>query len=163
MRVAINAHVLAGHLPYRRDCSICQRGAATARPKRARPMGWDKITLSFDLSGPLVQAIQEDYKVNGLARYVVVGVYAMPIRLFERAFGPQHASCIRACVHLRALYRVKKEGIRASPAGSLHVPCLVSMAIQLGGSVLRPCGVLKIYRIWRSWNVILNRHRGPGS
>ena len=73
-------HVLAGHLPYRRDCSICQRGAARARPKRARPLGWDNMTFSFDLSGPFVQAIQEDYKVHVLARYVLVGVYAMPIR-----------------------------------------------------------------------------------
>ena len=38
-------HVLAGHLPYRRDCSIGQRGAARARPKRARPLAWDNMTL----------------------------------------------------------------------------------------------------------------------
>ena len=69
-------HVMRNHTPYRRDCSVCVRNAATGRQHRAttRPAAY---TLSLDIAGPI--------KGRGLSpggkhfRFFLVGAFRLPV------------------------------------------------------------------------------------
>ena len=69
-------HVLRNHTPYRKDCSVCVRNAATGRQHRAsaHPSAY---TLSLDIAGPI--------KGHGLSpdgkyfRFFVVGAFRIPV------------------------------------------------------------------------------------
>ena len=52
-------HVKLGHLPFRRDCRVCQEASAKDRPHRRvrHPAG---NVLSVDLSGPFIKGIDVD-------------------------------------------------------------------------------------------------------
>ena len=71
-------HVLAGHIPYRRDCAVCLRGAARSRSKRTRIPTADSFTLALDLAGPYEPGVCEDEEVAGRARRFLIGVYRFP-------------------------------------------------------------------------------------
>ena len=62
-------HIAFGHIPYRKDCKVCQESLQQAdRHVRSRhPQGG---VLSLDVSGPLVQAYDQG---GGQARYMLVG------------------------------------------------------------------------------------------
>ena len=53
-------HVLAGHLPYRRDCAICLRGGSKSRSRKSRQVTADSFSLSLDVAGPFKPGCQED-------------------------------------------------------------------------------------------------------
>ena len=63
-------HVQNGHVPFRRDCRVCQQQSATSRPHRKvkHPLAG---TLSLDTAGPYPVA------PNGrdIAKYILVGTY----------------------------------------------------------------------------------------
>ena len=71
-------HVLAGHLPYRRDCAICLKGDSKARARRARQATADSFSLSLDVAGPFKPAAQEDEAILGKVRRFLLGVYRFP-------------------------------------------------------------------------------------
>ena len=71
-------HVLAGHVPYRRDCSTCLRGAAKSRSRRTRIPTADSFTLSLDLAGPFEPGPREDEVVAGKAKRFLLGVSRFP-------------------------------------------------------------------------------------
>eukprot|EP00439_Symbiodinium_sp_Y106_P067020 s115_g11.t1 len=69
-------HVMRNHTPYRRDCSVCVRNAATGKQHRAtlHPTAY---TLSVDIAGPI--------KGHGLSpdgkhfRFFLVGAFRLPV------------------------------------------------------------------------------------
>ena len=71
-------HVSAGHIPYRRDCAVCLRGAARSRSKRTRIPTADSFALALDLAGPYEPGVCEDEEVAGRARRFLIGVYRFP-------------------------------------------------------------------------------------
>ena len=46
-------HLAQGHVPFRKDCAVCQRAAARDRPHRAQGIAAPCV-LSLDLTGPFV-------------------------------------------------------------------------------------------------------------
>ena len=63
-------HCRANHIPFRRDCRVCQEASAKNKPHRrvAHPLCG---TLSVDTAGPLVRA--DD--VEDQARFILIGAY----------------------------------------------------------------------------------------
>ncbi|CAE7730560.1 GIP [Symbiodinium sp. CCMP2456] len=69
-------HVMRNHTPFRRDCSVCVRNAATGKQHRAtaHPSAY---TLSLDVAGPI--------RGHGLSpdgkhfRYFLVGAFRLPV------------------------------------------------------------------------------------
>ena len=63
-------HVQAGHIPFRRDCRICQEASAKSHPhkKVAHPHAG---TLSIDVAGPYIPA----YEGSTRMRYMLVGAF----------------------------------------------------------------------------------------
>ena len=69
-------HVMRNHQPFRRDCALCVRNAATGRQHRAtlHPSGY---TLSVDVAGPLKgYGRSPDGK---FFRYFVIGAFRIPL------------------------------------------------------------------------------------
>lgn len=46
-------HLAQGHVPFRKDCAVCQRAAARDRPHRAQGIAAPCV-LSLDMTGPFV-------------------------------------------------------------------------------------------------------------
>ena len=69
-----NQHVEAGHVPFRRDCRICQEAAAKGRPHRKvqHPLCG---TLSVDTTGPFKVGIDYDVKTKFRMKYMLVGAF----------------------------------------------------------------------------------------
>ena len=68
-------HLRMNHVPYRRDCLVCQQTSQAAPHRRVRhPRGG---TLSLDTTGPLVKAKDAE---GSTARYILVGAltWAVP-------------------------------------------------------------------------------------
>ena len=68
-------HCAAGHVPFRRDCRVCQEASAKGRPHRkvAYPLNG---TLSVDVAGPLVKAKEMFWaEGGGYMRYILVGAF----------------------------------------------------------------------------------------
>ena len=63
-------HVQAGHVPFRRDCRICQESSAKSHPHKrvAHPQAG---TLSIDVAGPY----QEAYEGAQKRRYMLIGAF----------------------------------------------------------------------------------------
>ena len=68
-------HLAQGHIPFRRDCGVCQRAAARQRPHRAQGIP-EPCVLALDLSGPFAKGkdIDGDEK-----KYFLVGSYTWPV------------------------------------------------------------------------------------
>ena len=68
-------HVKLGHLPFRRDCRVCQEASARDRPQRRvrHPAG---NVLSVDLSGPFIMGTDVDGVQD--KRYLLVAAYTWP-------------------------------------------------------------------------------------
>ena len=68
-------HCAAGHVPFRRDCRVCQEASAKGRPHRkvAYPLNG---TLSVDVAGPLKKAKEMFWaEGGGYMRYILVGAF----------------------------------------------------------------------------------------
>lgn len=63
-------HLRAGHVPFHRDCRVCQQAAARDGPHR-RLKHAKAAVLSLDLAGPLRK--EKDH--TGPKRYILVGAY----------------------------------------------------------------------------------------
>ena len=63
-------HLRAGHVPFHRDCRVCQESAARDRPHRRLKHPRAGV-LSLDLAGPLRK--EKDH--TGPKRYILVGAY----------------------------------------------------------------------------------------
>ena len=68
-------HLAQGHVPFRRDCAVCQRAAARDRPHRAQGIAAPCV-LSLDLTGPFVLGHDID---GDLKKYLLVGAYTWPV------------------------------------------------------------------------------------
>ena len=67
-------HIDNGHVPFRRDCAVCQRAAARMRPhyRQDCPEGY---TLALDTAGPFCVGRDVD---NRKKRYLLCGAYTWP-------------------------------------------------------------------------------------
>ena len=68
-------HCAAGHVPFRRDCRVCQEASAKGRPHRkvAHPLSG---TLSVDVAGPLVKARELHWAEGGpYMKYMLVAAF----------------------------------------------------------------------------------------
>ena len=68
-------HCAAGHVPFRRDCRVCQEASAKGRPHRkvVHPLSG---TLSVDVAGPLVKARELHWAEGGpYMRYMLVAAF----------------------------------------------------------------------------------------
>ena len=68
-------HCAAGHVPFRRDCRVCQETSAKGRPHRkvAYPLNG---TLSVDVAGPLKKAKEMFWaEGGGYMQYILVGAF----------------------------------------------------------------------------------------
>ena len=74
---AFKHHCLAGHRPWRSDCSACLDAMAYSRPHR-RMQRSRACALSIDLSGPHRTIGAEDEEV-GKPKYMIVGAYTFPV------------------------------------------------------------------------------------
>ena len=74
-------HVLAGHLPFRRDCKFCIEGAATG-PQHRRIPHPQSYTLSIDLFGPVPPGEhgRDETSVSGKTnlKYGLVAAFRVP-------------------------------------------------------------------------------------
>ena len=63
-------HVQAGHIPFRRDCRVCQEASAKSHPHRrvAHPHAG---TLSIDVAGPYIKANEGAH----VKKYMLVGAF----------------------------------------------------------------------------------------
>ena len=66
-------HVLAGHIPYRRDCYACVAGRIR-RPSHFRSHVSESFTLPLDLAGPFKEGMSEGCR----ARYFLAAVFSVP-------------------------------------------------------------------------------------
>ena len=66
-------HVLAGHVPYRKDCYACVAGRAK-KQNHYRQTVSDSFVLSVDLAGPFKRGVHEGAK----ARYFLAAVFSVP-------------------------------------------------------------------------------------
>ena len=68
-------HVRCGHVPFRRDCRVCQESSAKSKPHR-RVRSKIGGVLSADVTGPLKPG--EDHE--GEQKYILVGTFTWPKR-----------------------------------------------------------------------------------
>ena len=66
-------HVLAGHVPYRKDCYACVAGRAKKQNYYRQTVS-DSFVLSVDLAGPFKRGVHEGAK----ARYFLAAVFSVP-------------------------------------------------------------------------------------
>ena len=62
-------HIACGHVPYRRDCRVCQETNQQCAPHR-RSRHVIGGVLSIDVAGPFIGAYDQG---GGMARYFLVG------------------------------------------------------------------------------------------
>ena len=70
-------HCLAGHRPWRADCTACLDSMAYTRPHR-RMQRSRACTLSIDISCPHRATDAEDQEVSK-PKFLIVGAYTFPI------------------------------------------------------------------------------------
>ena len=68
-QITMEEHVAWGHIPYRRDCRVCQESMQNCLPHR-RVKHPQAGVLSLDTAGPLIPAYDQG---GGKARYKLVG------------------------------------------------------------------------------------------
>ena len=69
-------HILNGHVPHRRDCRECLRGAGRDRP-RLRQQFPSAFTMAVDVAGPFAPGCDQDM---GQPRYFLVATVTVPVR-----------------------------------------------------------------------------------
>ena len=69
-------HILNGHVPHRRDCRECLRGAGRDRP-RLRQQFPSPFTMAVDVAGPFAPGCDQDM---GQPRYFLVATVTVPVR-----------------------------------------------------------------------------------
>lgn len=74
-KLSWTAHVDNGHVPFRRDCVVCQRSAARQRPHR-RHDDPEAHCLAVDICGPLKWGQDVDGEEK---KYLLVGSYTWPV------------------------------------------------------------------------------------
>ena len=79
-------HCLAGHHPWRSDCTACLDAMSYSRPHR-RMQKCRACALSIDISGPHRSTGAEDQEVSK-PKYMLVGAYTFPI------FGKPKAAAV---------------------------------------------------------------------
>ncbi|CAK9028863.1 Retrovirus-related Pol polyprotein from transposon TNT 1-94 [Durusdinium trenchii] len=72
------AHLKNDHQPFRKECRTCLETAGRQRMHK-RVTHPHAYTLSFDLGGPFEVGRDQGGNYGGKARYMVVGVYTLPI------------------------------------------------------------------------------------
>ena len=70
------AHFLASHIPYRRDCMICLESMGKDRQRRRIPHA-EAYTLAVDITGPYQKGIDQE---SGEPRYLLVGTVTIPTK-----------------------------------------------------------------------------------
>ena len=80
---AFRRHCLAGHKPWRADCTACLDSMAYSRPHR-RMRRSRACALSIDMTGPFRTEGAEDQGVSK-PKYLIVGAYTFPV--FGKASG----------------------------------------------------------------------------
>ena len=68
-------HLAQGHVPFRRDCAVCQRAAAKDRPHRSQGIA-SPCVLALDMTGPFVLGTDID---GDPKKYLLVGAYTWPV------------------------------------------------------------------------------------
>ena len=80
-------HLAMGHVPYRRDCRVCQETMQQCAPHRKAKHVAAGV-LSIDTAGPLIPAYDQG---GGKARYFLVGALTWRVpRGFEKLKQPPH-------------------------------------------------------------------------
>ena len=74
-RLSCKEHLQQGHVPFRRDCAVCQRAAARQRPHRSQEHPEGHV-LALDVCGPLKLGMDID---NEEKKYLLVGTYTWPV------------------------------------------------------------------------------------
>ena len=74
-KLSWDEHVRNGHVPFRRDCGVCQRAAARSRPHRRQDFP-EGFTLSFDTAGPFKEGKDLD---NQKKKYLLCAAYTWPV------------------------------------------------------------------------------------
>ena len=67
-------HVLAGHVPFRKDCFACVAGRARRAPHFRQDVS-EAYVLSLDLAGPLPAGVNE----KETARYFLAASFSLPV------------------------------------------------------------------------------------
>ena len=70
------AHFMANHVPYRRDCMICLESMGKDRQRRRIPHA-DGYTLAVDIAGPYQKGTDQE---SGTPRYLLVATVTIPIK-----------------------------------------------------------------------------------
>ena len=90
-REAWRAHIMRGHVPYRRDCQYCVEGSGLGVQHR-KVKNPQAFTLSVDLFGPMPPAEKgrDEQSVSGNPhlRFGLIGVYRMPKSLLATSLSP---------------------------------------------------------------------------
>ena len=89
-------HLAQGHVPFRKDCAVCQRAAARDRPHRAQGIAAPCV-LSLDLTGPFV--LGHDIDITFLKQggrrdnkdFVAHDCGQRPSNVFVARFGGRHS------------------------------------------------------------------------
>ena len=81
-------HCLAGHRPWRPDCTACLDAMSYTRPHR-RMQKSRACTLSIDISGPFRSDKAGDYEV-AKPKYMLVGAYTFPVFDTKSGHEDQH-------------------------------------------------------------------------
>eukprot|EP00435_Cladocopium_sp_Y103_P065438 s603_g27.t1 len=74
-------HILAHHVPYRKDCKVCQEGCGKEPYHRRSHLPARAGVLSVDVSGPFLEA--PDLHRGAKAKYMLVGAFTWPSRKTE--------------------------------------------------------------------------------
>ena len=131
------AHVSQGHLPYRRDCSVCVEACGRDRPHRRQPTG-EAFTMSIDIAGPFETGVDQAVQ---RPRYYVTSVTTIPKvgdnPLVEglRELGLQQASKEGADCHVASgsVEDAPRDGIGSQLEASRREERPVIAAVQHGG------------------------------
>ena len=70
------AHFMANHVPYRRDCMICLESMGKDRQRRRIPHA-DAYTLAVDIAGPYQKGTDQE---SGAPRYLLVATVTIPLK-----------------------------------------------------------------------------------
>ncbi|CAE7775417.1 RE1 [Symbiodinium sp. CCMP2592] len=85
------AHILRGHMPYRKDCRFCVEGSGLGMQHR-RVKNPQAFSLSVDLFGPMSGAEkgrdEQSVSANPHLRYGLVGVFRFPKSTLDKRVEP---------------------------------------------------------------------------
>lgn len=68
-------HIMRNHVPFRKDCQVCQEAAARGKPHKRQKLPARAGVLSIDVAGPLRRAGDLG---KGEARFILVGALTWP-------------------------------------------------------------------------------------